>query len=416
MRARHLLPSTALLLGPLAALTLAAPVEYPCPSDPGFCYRDTADDGCFDPAVDSGPIDEEIQSSSTPPADPPPGSIVCPPSVKTLVSREGAIRLATPAGSSILFFGTRIRVRPGLPGGNEPGFEAISGDDLRVDGVIVSPRVVRLEAARNLTAHGRIASDEAIAMDAEGDIEIQGALEGRNGVYVQSLGGDLVVGPRTRVRTNGSSLLAPVGDLTLHADFAFVASGPGGGGLRIEAAGTVRATRATLNLDGRARRLRVAGESIEFLDSLELRLRGFPAPFRTGVSIMAQDGNVVFDRLRMATEAEVLISGHDIRIGREGRAPRSKVRLLGSPFQQFVVAATGALQVENLRIQGSHYMAMLGTEGLVFRDSLVRGKPKVGAGSGPSLLVRGGPGVVCDLTETKVVDAPLTTECDSVIR
>ncbi len=69
----------ALLLMP----TLALAAEYPCPSDPGFCYRDIGNDGCFDSGTDVGPITAAIEASSTPSA-PIPGSIVCPPSVSSL--------------------------------------------------------------------------------------------------------------------------------------------------------------------------------------------------------------------------------------------------------------------------------------------------------------------------------------------
>src|SRR6185369_16768742 len=92
------------VLGILLITKIGNAAVYPCPSDPGFCYRDFGDDGCFDVGVDDGPINDEIEAQSTFPGSPDPGSIVCPPSVLELVATGGAMRLATATGSSILFY------------------------------------------------------------------------------------------------------------------------------------------------------------------------------------------------------------------------------------------------------------------------------------------------------------------------
>lgn len=44
-----------LIIVALLAVTIPSTVlavDYPCPSAPGFCYRDVGDDGCFDSVVD----------------------------------------------------------------------------------------------------------------------------------------------------------------------------------------------------------------------------------------------------------------------------------------------------------------------------------------------------------------------------
>lgn len=99
------------IVATLAAVLLHTPAtaaEYPCPSDPGFCYRDVANDGCFDSGVDEGPINDEIEGYEEFPVVPEPGSIVCPPSVLELTPSDTSIRLETLPGSSIMLYGARI--------------------------------------------------------------------------------------------------------------------------------------------------------------------------------------------------------------------------------------------------------------------------------------------------------------------
>lgn len=40
------------VLGLFLMATPALALEYACPTDPGFCYRDLANDGCFDSGAD----------------------------------------------------------------------------------------------------------------------------------------------------------------------------------------------------------------------------------------------------------------------------------------------------------------------------------------------------------------------------
>ncbi len=89
----------------LALLLMAPPalaLEYPCPSDPGFCYRDVGNDGCFDGGVDDGPIKAEIEGQFSFPPFPDPGSIVCPPVdivESDIRGRKGTPTITVSAGS-----------------------------------------------------------------------------------------------------------------------------------------------------------------------------------------------------------------------------------------------------------------------------------------------------------------------------
>jgi len=90
-------------------LMIAAPAaaQYPCPSDPGFCYFDVGNDHCFDPQTDSGPIDEALNSDF--PAfgeSPDPGSMVCPPSVRNLSTLARSWRTAP--GGDVLLYAARL--------------------------------------------------------------------------------------------------------------------------------------------------------------------------------------------------------------------------------------------------------------------------------------------------------------------
>src|SRR6185436_14403237 len=100
----------------ISFLCLASPafaLDYNCPTDPGFCYLDVGNDGCFDSGTDVGPIDDQLETGDfpSPPGPPDPGSIVCPPRVKTLTTTNG-IDWHTAAGGSILLHAARINAIP----------------------------------------------------------------------------------------------------------------------------------------------------------------------------------------------------------------------------------------------------------------------------------------------------------------
>lgn len=92
-------------------LLVAAPaiaLDYPCPSDPGFCYFDRANDGCFDVGTDDAPSEAEFLQLPYYPFPSEPGSVICPPSVTELKLFRAFWRLEP--GGEVLLYGAHLRV------------------------------------------------------------------------------------------------------------------------------------------------------------------------------------------------------------------------------------------------------------------------------------------------------------------
>lgn len=75
------------------------------------------------------------------------------------------------------------------------------------------------------------------------------------------------------------------------------------------------------------------------------------------------------------------------------------------------MTATGAIQMDNLRITGTRdvTIATTGTTVDILESSLRGGKGT------PTITISAGPGSTCDLTGTMVKKATLVTSCDTVV-
>ena len=375
MRARDLRLS--ILIG--AILPFATPAlaeEYPCPSDPGFCYRDLGDDVCFDPGVDEGPINEELEASSTFPDPPPPGTVVCPPSVKRLVALHD-IEWQTPPGSSILIYGATLDT--------DGSFETISGGRLLLDGWI-----------RGLWE---------LTLNAEDDIDLSTSLRriripGGVGAHlidvdVESQNGDIRVAPGVRfpLGLGNAEFLAPAGDITFGEKVKFKAadSSTPYGNVAVVAGGHVEMNAP--RLQGKPH-LRVTASSIE------VKGKGV-----FGVTVLtATDGEVTIERAR--ARSALTIAGDHVTIG---TAPDGEVKQ--SRISSLRITAGGPVRLENLNLR----FIDAETTGTSFdvRDSKLSGRSK----KDPREMTISalGAGSTCDITGTEILKAILTTNCDTVI-
>jgi len=355
-------------------------VEYPCPSDPGFCYRDFGNDGCFDAGTDDGPIDTEIEDSAQFPVPPPPGSIVCPPSVDELTGSGANIRLATEAASSISFYGTRINTAN--------RFETLSGDEVLIGGPVFGGVGVS-------TIRG------------EGDVRLEGLFKLNTGgaftsdLVLQSDSGDVIVGPKVSIKASDITMSAPAGDVTLLKRVAIQAKNSAI--VSLSAGGDVTMTKPKF----KSQQLLVSGGDVTILEKGSLK--------SSLIQIVAT-GSVVIDRFSVRSGAPgflspLAISGTKVTLGVEknGHTPRSRIVYKGD--QAIAISAAATIDIDNLVLK-SNTDVKIETTGMTAN---LTGSKLVGVETQPTFEVEGGPGSTCDLTATVVTKATLTTSCDTVI-
>lgn len=216
------IPTLILLLTASPAFGLA----YPCPSDPGFCYFDAGNDGCFDPPTDTGPINAALEAGTYPNPGPPiPGSIVCPPSVRKLTP-VATVRWSTAAGGDILLYGVKIKTPLGV--------DMVSGGELHFAGRIVSVNKLDLQADGDVSIDGRLASrdDQLFVESINGSITLakRTNIKARATAWVRTYnGGDIVAGDKCKLKSkDGAPSIISEGDATTTNVFM-----QGGGGVSI---------------------------------------------------------------------------------------------------------------------------------------------------------------------------------------
>lgn len=384
--------STAMLLLAflLAPYDARAATNYPCPSDPGFCYRDVGDDGCFDAGPDSGPIDGEIESQSTFPAVPAAGSIVCPPSVVQLTATDGSIRLATPSGSSILFYGQTLRLGP------FGDLQVVSGDAVLLDGKVLGAGLLNLVA--------------------DGDVEFAGLFKqttASGSATLESLTGNIIVDQKSSFKTHAAFIRAVAGDVTFEDRVVIKAVGGVDSLLYIEAAGNVELTRAKLTSDAANTgigEVRITGANVSLFERTKIKARGEFNP--SEVEIAAASGDIVIDQLSLNTNTPISISGDNVIIGtpKNGKVPPSRVTAKTAGVS-FDIGASDAIDVSSLVLTTSTNVAIETTgASLNILNCNLKGKS-----TNPSITVSGGAGSTCDLTGTAVVKATVVTNCDTIV-
>ena len=365
--------------------------EYPCPSDPGFCYRDLGDDGCFESGTDIGPINAEIEMSTSFPVVPEPGSIVCPPSVKKIQSVAGEdIYLETAPGSSILIYAARVLAQD---------FLTISGDRLLLGG--------RVDCAGTLSRHL-----------AAGDVDIEKGGKATPSVSpnptfeVTSTTGDIRVGPKSKFSAGKLvSLEAPLGNVVLEEGVRISAKGGSSRtDLTVSAGGDVEMTRASLNVIGDTSSwIVIQGSNIRLSKrtTVKSRARTSPLVFR----ILAPGGDVNIERLGMSISPWLTVEGANVTIGIEQNGRVGKSRITTKSLRPVDVVATGAIAINRLALNASADVRIETTGTTIdILDSKLSGK-----GATPTIEVTAGPGSTCDLTGTTVKNATLVTNCDTVV-
>lgn len=365
----------------LAFLLAAAPAsafEYPCPSDPGFCYFDVGNDGCFDAGTDTGPIDTDLEAGTFPPVGPPlPGSIICPPDA-------GNLNLAVPTtwetapGGGVRLYGPRL-VGVGGP--------------------------VSIVSGAGILIGGRVSNVNAITLHATDDIEIEQSLlltKSNSGVDVESTSAGIVIGPKVKIKAGGSTFTA-AGNIEIgsraklqifafnHLEWDFITPGA------------------------------LASEDLDIKGGSELRLQvgslevGGKFKLNPSRFYLTATGAVRIGRM-LQKDGEVHVTASSIEIGipdAKGKVRSSKLKTT----EDVQMSATGDIRMDGVKIiaptsfSGPDAIDLDAGGDLSFVDGTIRSRP-----SQPrDVMLTAGGGFSCDLTGTKLQATVLTLNCDTVV-
>ena len=359
--------------------------EYTCPSDPGFCYFDVSNDGCFDMGVDAGPIDDDLEAGTFPAVGPPaPGSIVCPPSVGTL-NVPVVVSWETAAGGSVLLHGTKV---------------VGSGGSIAID------------SGAKLLIGGRVSNTGTLLFEAEGDVEIRGSLLmvfGSSEVTIRSVAGSLSIGPRVKIKS-GVMEFDAAGQIELLDRVRLQRKSQNGSLLSFTTPGELIATN-----------LGVTGAGTLDLEVGSLRMLGTTKTSLFRVVVEAT-GDVEIDHIKAVQKTsggpagfEVDSSGGSVEIGRpgtNGKVRPSTIKVRGG----VVVGASGDVVLDRVKmlvpgsVPGGDRLLTAGGN-VVLTDSLARGQPSL---LKDTVLTAGG-GATCDITDSKFLATNLVLNCDAVI-
>lgn len=274
-------------IGPLLVL-VAVPAfgaTYPCPNDPGFCYFDVANDGCFDGGVDTGPIDADLEAGAYNVGAPAPGSIVCPPSVKRLnLVAEG--QWETSPRGHILIYAAKVSQK------TDERLTIDSGGDLLVQGRVSAKNVTELLAA------GAIELGRGVGV---------GGTSGFISVHADN--GDLTLADRANIKGYSVSLRTITsGDILLGERVKIRNKTNGGGSVNVGAAGNLEATD-----------LQVVGTSAGLGAGGDLLLSGISRfsvpPVDDGGPLSLDAGGVVRVESMRANVSSFFSRADDVRIG-----------------------------------------------------------------------------------------------------
>lgn len=375
----------------------AAPVaaaEYPCPSDPGACYFDVGNDRCFDAGTDTLGIGSDLVRGVWPLPEgstPPPGSIVCPPSIERVdvlrLPQTFIVDWETAPGGHILLYAAKLRTL--ADSGN---IDIDAGGDLLLGG--------------GLDATGK---STWVDVRAQGDVVLEGKLKAKRSIWIVGHGGMNVVA-KTKFSAQGLSLDAFGGALTL-GEKVKVSSKTGS--VRINAPnGDLTMASPIVKAGGE---LRVLGQNIEITGKSKLAANGH----RDDLQIHAPSGQIGIDSLKGSARGAVSIIGDEVVIGRpnaDGRLAASRLNSrkdFNGTYALDGVTVSGAsrFELEKVRMNGQYFNFDTSAATLAIRNSMVIAPKNLGSSS----TIDVPPGGTCDLTRTFFVSTVLTHDCAVVV-
>lgn len=357
----------ALLL--VATATPAMALDYPCPSDPGFCYLDVANDGCFDAGSDTGPIDALLEAGAYAPGS---GSIICPPSVAKLNLLTGG-DWTTQAGSRIELYAAKIDV-------HGRRLDMNSGDAVLLGGPIKSYNRVTVVAVGDIVVEGKLTGFAADLTSADGDILCLPGARFRTHLSATTVGGGNVV--LDQVRVKGIADISATGDVILRS-------------VQVK-------TMQTIAIEGQ-----------NILSEGKLALKTSQTFSSIGLDATAE---IRVERAAINSGGTLRMSGADVLLGlpgANGKLKRSSLRAgVWAPGLGPEINATGDVVLEQVTIKSPREFEIHTTGSTVtLRDSVVKN-----GGSSPGLsTVVATPGSTCDFSGTKFINNALSASCGTVV-
>lgn len=283
----------------LPMTSAGAPGDYPCGTDPQFCYLDVGGDGCFAAASDVGPIDRQLAAGTY--VAPDPGSIVCPPSVRRLRA-HAPVDWETAVGSDIVLHGTRVDAR--------------------------GQSNVRLRAGGRIVATGGVVAEERVLIDGQAGAFVAGtvaarARDVRTAVAIVSWSGLVELGARTRVKAIVIGMGGQSVDLGSRVRLDGRRGLPGDPGIvDILSENDVVADELVLSGD----ESRLWGDSISLTGAFRARIRNVAGS--DGLVLFADGSSLRVDRIEARTPSATLF-GSGVVVGQpdvEGVVHRSRIR------------------------------------------------------------------------------------------
>lgn len=355
------------LAGATALVVTAGPVlaaDYPCPTDPGFCYFDIGNDGCWDAGTDGGAINGALEAGDFNFPFPAPGSIVCPPSVEELeVQTLDNARWAAGTGGHILLYGAEIS--------GDPLDVRLLADDGSGDVLLGNDVRVRLIVQAN-------------------DVSIEQDVRDTLTVFAE---GDVTVADGSFFKARSSiSFFAESGEIRL------------GSGVKISSS-TIQLIGGDIFLSG----LRAVAKLGYLIRGNDLTATGY-TQLKTkagGQITMDVSGDVAFERALLKTNDISLEAASFVVTSPDGKPSR----ILTGKNGDLEVTTVGSVDLElvDLRVgdPGTSQKAEIEGANIALRNGKIRGRPGT-----PLTLTSAG---TCDLTNSKVVKVDLTTACGSVV-
>lgn len=363
------------LLIALVGVAMAVPsaaIEYTCPSDPGFCYFDVGNDGCYDPPADTGPINDLLEAGPYPPVGPPvPGSIICPPDGGKIEQEFGVLaNWETAPGGSIEFYLSRL--------------------DLRIGTVSSGGRLVLATKIRN-RQHG-------FAWIADQDILIDGVYDGARvgDAVMESVNGDVVLEAGSKIRGTSRTEIRTQNGGEIRAEGARFQSSQG---TDLLASGDVILESSAISP---TKRILIRGANVSISGKTKLK-----SDRETTLEALA--GDVSIERLN-ARAVAFAATGTNVTVGLPDSSGKLRPSKITAPLQLDIIAGA-AITLRRLRtkVENEVVLQSSGTQ-IDALDCQFRGTD-----IGSSVELIGGAGSVCDLTGTKVLGTTLITACDTVV-
>ncbi|MBM4270467.1 MAG: hypothetical protein FJ144_28325 [Deltaproteobacteria bacterium] len=395
------LPLLPAMLWLLASASPGSSATYDCPSDPGFCYFDVANDGCFDAGTDTGPIDAQLEAGSFPNPLPPgsglptdPGSIICPPSVGG-IEPVADVDWRTALGSHVRLFAADV-----VPAANA-----------------AFPVDVHIHSGGELLSQGAIEKNQGFVwLRAEGDVEVNGDLKPSplDSVAVDSSGASILIGEKVQIQGREIALNADQ-DLTLSHRVSIRERSGGNPGLPLlVAGGDLRMTNPTLQL--RERLLEVEAANIRVIGKATVKNSGTPVPAAGHPCSVAFDaapgGSIEIDRMALKAVGILCFSGGSLEI--VGGGAGASTFVLGNHPNgptSVQISVTGAVDLDRVTFVSPNVeIATSGTE-----VDLTNGTLKAPGSSPGSTTITTGPASTCDLTGTRLKNMALTENCGTLI-